>query len=388
MIDFTYKNDAKLIFGKNSMQYFEKEILSLGSKCVLMLSSGSYIKELGIYDEVVEVTKRNNIRLINVCGIVPNPRVELVREYIEICKSENVDLVLAVGGGSTMDTAKAVAVGAKTDIDIWEYFLYNQVPESALNIGVISTFASSGSECSNCSIISNMEYKLGLETDLIIPKFAIVNPEYTKTLPINQLYIGICDISSHLLERYITGVENVDVTDYMIEGMLKALIVNAERLIKDPMNMDARNEVSLLSIYAHNNILDSGRMSDWASHRIEHELSSEYGIIHGEGMAVVLVAYIKYMSNLKPKKFAQLANRLFNVDYAHFNLEEMALILSEKLEDIYRRLGLRTKLKEFEIDNSRFEEMALKATKNNRNKIGHYYPLDKNGVIGVLELAI
>ncbi|WP_420822766.1 hypothetical protein [Streptobacillus felis] len=174
----------------------------------------------------------------------------------------------------------------------------------------------------------------------------------------------------------------------MIEGMLKALFINADKLLKNPLDMNARNEISLLSIFAHNNILDSGRVSDWASHRIEHELSSEYDIIHGEGMAVVLVAYIKYISKINPNKLAQRANRLFNIDYTSYSLEEMAIILSEKLEDIYRKLGLRTKLTEFNIDASRFEKMALKTTKNNRNKIGHYYPLDKNGVIGVLELAI
>lgn len=162
--------------------------------------------------------------------------------------------------------------------------------------------------------MSNENHKLGIEYDFIIPKFAIIDPWYTKSLPMYQISCGISDISSHLIERYYTNIEHVDATDYMIEGLLKALMINAKLLMEDPNDINARSEVFLISIFAHNNILDSGRVADWASHRIEHELSNFYGITHGEGMAIVMVAYAKYMAIEKPKKLAQLAERVFNVD--------------------------------------------------------------------------
>ncbi|EEY35891.1 iron-containing alcohol dehydrogenase [Pseudoleptotrichia goodfellowii] len=388
MLNFSYKNNTKLIFGKNSIDKLEDELKKYNSKVLMLISgNGKYLKDLGIYNKVKENCEKLNIKLIYNNEVIPNPEVELVRKLVDICKKESVDFILAAGGGSVMDTAKAVAVGALSDEDVWEFYLYNKIPEKALNIGVISTLPASGSEASNCSIISNGKYKLGLETDLITPEFAILDPEYTKTLPLYQTSVGICDISSHLIERYYSVVKNTDTTDYMIEGLLKALIINGLKLIKNPDNIDARAEVFLISIFAHNNILDSGRMADWASHRIEHELSGEYGITHGEGMAVVLVAYTKYMAKKKPEKLAQLVNRVFGIDSFDYSLTEMAEILADKLEDFYKKLHLRTKLSEMNINDTDFEKMADRATKNGSNKIGHYLPLGKEEIIEILNIA-
>ena len=388
MLNFSYKNNTKLIFGKNSIDKLEDELKKYNSKVLMLISgNGKYLKDLGIYNKVKENCEKLNIKLIYNNEVIPNPEVELVRKLVDICKKESVDFILAAGGGSVMDTAKAVAVGALSDVDVWEFYLYNKIPEKALNIGVISTLPASGSEASNCSIISNGKYKLGLETDLITPEFAILDPEYTKTLPLYQTSVGICDISSHLIERYYSVVKNTDTTDYMIEGLLKALIINGLKLIKNPDNIDARAEVFLISIFAHNNILDSGRMADWASHRIEHELSGEYGITHGEGMAVVLVAYTKYMAKKKPEKLAQLVNRVFGIDSFDYSLTEMAEILADKLEDFYKKLHLRTKLSEMNINDTDFEKMADRATKNGSNKIGHYLPLGKEEIIEILNIA-
>ena len=295
---------------------------------------------------------------------------------------------MAIGGGSVIDSAKAISVGLESDLDIWDFFEKGIEITKTTPIGVISTIPSSGSETSNCSIVSNGEFKLGIETDLIIPKFAIINPEYTLSLPKYQTSVGLCDISTHLIERYYSDIDYTDTTDYMIEGLLKALILNSYRLINNPSDINARSEVFLMSIFAHNNILDSGRMADWASHRIEHEISAEYGITHGEGMAVVLVAYTKYLATRKPNKLAQLANRLFNIDYANHSKEEMALMLAENLEKFYIDLGLRTRLSKFNIDDSNFEKMALRATKNDTCKIGHYIGLDFKEIIEVLNIAL
>lgn len=388
MLDFNYQNSAKIIFGLDSINKLENELKENNVKNLLILSSGDFIKDLGIYDKVIEVCNKLNVTYVYNNSVVPNPKVELIRELISQNKYKNIDLILAIGGGSVIDSAKAISVGLESDLDIWNFFEKGIEITKTTPIGVISTIPSSGSETSNCSIVSNGEFKLGLETDLIIPKFAIINPEYTLSLPKYQTSVGLCDISTHLIERYYSDIEYTDTTDYMIEGLLKALILNSYRLINNPSDINVRGEVFLMSIFSHNNILDSGRMADWASHRIEHEISAEYGITHGEGMAVVLVAYTKYLATRKPNKLAQLANRLFNIDYANHSKEEMALMLAENLEKFYIDLGLRTRLSKFNIDDSNFEKMALRATKNDTTKIGHYLGLDSKEIIEVLNIAL
>lgn len=388
MLDFNYQNSAKIIFGLDSINKLENELKENNVKNLLILSSGDFIKDLGIYDKVIEVCNKLNVTYVYNNSVVPNPKVELIRELISQNKYKNIDLILAIGGGSVIDSAKAISVGLESDLDVWEFFEKGIEITKTTPIGVISTIPSSGSETSNCSIVSNGEFKLGIETDLIIPKFAIINPEYTLSLPKYQTSVGLCDISTHLIERYYSDIEYTDTTDYMIEGLLKALILNSYRLINNPSDINARSEVFLMSIFSHNNILDSGRMADWASHRIEHEISAEYDITHGEGMAVVLVAYTKYLATRKPNKLAQLANRLFNIDYANHSKEEMALMLAENLEKFYIDLGLRTRLSKFNIDDSNFEKMALRATKNDTTKIGHYLGLDSKEIIEVLNIAL
>lgn len=388
MLDFNYQNTAKIIFGLDSINKLENELKENNVKNLLILSSGDFIKNLGIYDKVIEVCNKLNISYVYNNSVVPNPKVELIRELISQNKDKCIDLILAIGGGSVIDSAKAISVGLESDLDIWNFFEKGIEITKTTPIGVISTIPSSGSETSNCSIVSNGEFKLGIETDLIIPKFAIINPEYTLSLPKYQTSVGLCDISTHLIERYYSDIDYTDTTDYMIEGLLKALILNSYRLINNPSDINARSEVFLMSIFSHNNILDSGRMADWASHRIEHEISAEYGITHGEGMAVVLVAYTKYLATRKPNKLAQLANRLFNIDYANHSKEEMALMLAKNLEKFYIDLGLRTRLSKFNIDNSNFEKMALRATKNDTTKIGHYLGLDSKEITEVLNIAL
>lgn len=388
MLDFNYQNSAKIIFGLDSINKLENELKENNVKNLLILSSGDFIKNLGIYDKVIEVCNKLNVTYVYNNSVVPNPKVELIRDLIKQNKDKCIDLILAIGGGSVIDSAKAISVGLESDLDVWEFFEKGLEITKTTPIGVISTIPSSGSETSNCSIVSNGEFKLGIETDLIIPKFAIINPEYTLSLPKYQTSVGLCDISTHLIERYYSDIEYTDTTDYMIEGLLKALILNSYRLINNPSDINARSEVFLMSIFSHNNILDSGRMADWASHRIEHEISAEYGITHGEGMAVVLVAYTKYLATRKPNKLAQLANRLFNIDYANHSKEEMALMLAKNLEKFYIDLGLRTRLSKFNIDDSNFEKMALRATKNDTTKIGHYLGLDSKEIIEVLNIAL
>ena len=386
MIGFEYYNPAKIVFGEDSEKKLKDLLASYNVKSLLLVYSGDFIKSLGIYSVIEDAVSELGITLSENGNVVPNPDIDLVRELVSQGKKDNVDFVLAVGGGSSIDTAKAVALGIPYDGDVWDFFEKGVSPESVLPIGVIATTASSGSETSNAAILSSGEWKLGFEDDRIIPKFAIMNPRYTIGLPAYQTFVGIADVLSHLLERYFSDEKYSDTTDYLIEGAIKALLVNADRLLKDPKDVNARGEIQWLASVAHNNFLDAGRRADWGSHRIEHELSAQYNITHGEGMAIVLVAWTKYMAEKKPWRLALLATRVFGVDAYDYTMTERAYILSQKLEEFFKKLGLATTLSELDIDDRYFDDMANRATRN--GSVGHYEPLDAKAIKEILTLAL
>ena len=386
MIGFEYYNPAKIVFGEGSEKSLAKLLKQNNVRSLLLVYSGDFVKKLGIYDVIRDAVAELDIKFSESGEVVPNPSIELVRKLVEQGKKDQVDFVLAVGGGSSIDTAKAIAIGIPYDGDVWDFFSKGTVPESVLGIGVIATTASSGSETSNAAILSYGEWKKGFEDDRIIPKFAIMNPRYTVNLPAYQTYVGIADVLSHLLERYFSDEKNSDTTDYLIEGAIRALQVNARRLIKDPTDINARAEIQWLASVAHNNYLDAGRSADWGSHRIEHELSAQYNITHGEGMAIVFVAWTKYMAKIKPWRLALLASRVYGKDPYDFNEEERAFLLSEELEKFFVSLGLKTRLNQLGIDDKDFEAMAKRATAG--GNVGHYVPLDAQKITDILKLAL
>lgn len=386
MIGFEYYNPAKIVFGEGSEKSLAKLLKQNNVRSLLLVYSGDFVKKLGIYDVIRDAVAELDIKFSESGEVVPNPSIELVRKLVEQGKKDQVDFVLAVGGGSSIDTAKAIAIGIPYDGDVWDFFSKGTVPESVLGIGVIATTASSGSETSNAAILSYGEWKKGFEDDRIIPKFAIMNPRYTVNLPAYQTYVGIADVLSHLLERYFSDEKNSDTTDYLIEGAIRALQVNARRLIKDPTDINARAEIQWLASVAHNNFLDAGRSADWGSHRIEHELSAQYNITHGEGMAIVFVAWTKYMAKIKPWRLALLASRVYGKDPYDFNEEERAFLLSEELENFFVSLGLKTRLNQLGIDDKDFEAMAKRATAG--GNVGHYVPLDAQKITDILKLAL
>lgn len=386
MIGFEYYNPAKIVFGEGSEKSLAKLLKQNNVRSLLLVYSGDFVKKLGIYDVIRDAVAELDIKFSESGEVVPNPSIELVRKLVEQGKKDQVDFVLAVGGGSSIDTAKAIAIGIPYDGDVWDFFSKGTVPESVLGIGVIATTASSGSETSNAAILSYGEWKKGFEDDRIIPKFAIMNPRYTVNLPAYQTYVGIADVLSHLLERYFSDEKNSDTTDYLIEGAIRALQVNARRLIKNPTDINARAEIQWLASVAHNNFLDAGRSADWGSHRIEHELSAQYNITHGEGMAIVFVAWTKYMAKIKPWRLALLASRVYGKDPYDFNEEERAFLLSEELEKFFVSLGLKTRLNQLGIDDKDFEAMAKRATAG--GNVGHYVPLDAQKITDILKLAL
>lgn len=388
MINFEYKNPARILFGDGTEKNIPALLKEYSVTSLMLICRGDRVKKLGIWDIVADTCAESGIDLIVSADVVPNPKVELVRELIAKGKEAKVDFILAVGGGSVIDTAKAVALGIPYDGDVWDFFTGDAAPAGALPMGAVSTLPASGSETSNCSIISNGLYKLGVEDDCIIPKFAIMNPRYTLGLPAYQTACGCADILSHLLERYFSDVPDTDTTDYLIEGAIQALMLNAERLTKDPKNYAARAEVQWLASIAHNGILDTGRSACWGSHRIEHELSAQYNLTHGEGMAIVFVAWCKYMAEKKPAKLAQLASRVFHVDLMNYSETEAAYILADTLDRFFKSMNLKTRLSELGITDGDFEEMANRATHNDTSTVGHYLPLHVKEFVEILKLAL
>lgn len=386
MVDFEYYNPARIVFGEKSVDKIGDLLREYKVTSLLLVYSGDFIKTLGIYDKVKDAANALGVAFYENGNVVPNPSITLVRDLVALGKEKKVDFILAVGGGSAIDTAKATALGIPYGGDVWDFFEKGVSPETVLPLGVISTLPASGSETSNAAILSNNEWKLGFEDNRIIPKFAIMNPLYTVGLPNFQTFAGVADILSHLLERYFSDVRHTDVTDYLIEGGVQALLVNGRRLKENPKDLNARAEIQWLATVAHNNILDTGRIGDWGSHRIEHELSGQYGITHGEGMAVVLPAWVRYVANVKPWKLSQLAVRVFHEDAYNHSEKKNALRLAEHLEQFFRGLGLRTRLSELGIDDKHFAEMAKRATRN--GTVGHYLPIDEKVFVEILKLAL
>ena len=386
MIGFEYHNPARIVFGEDSEKRLKSLLADYKVKSLLLVYSGDFIKTLGIYSAVQEAVSELGIRFSENGNVVPNPFIDLVRELVWQGKTSGVDFVLAVGGGSSIDTAKAVALGIPYEDDVWDFFSKGVSAERVLPIGVIATTASSGSETSNAAILSNGEWKLGFEDDRIIPKFAIMNPKYTVNLPEYQTFVGVADVLSHLLERYFSDEKYSDTTDYLIEGAIRALLVNADKLIENPRDINARGEIQWLASVAHGGFLDVGRRADWGSHRIEHELSAQYNITHGEGMAVVTVAWTKYVAQKKPWRLALLASRLFGIDPYNYSEKERAYALSEKLAAFFKKLKLATTLSDLKIDDKDFEVMAARAVKN--GNVGHYVPLDATAIKDILKLAL
>ena len=256
---------------------------------MLHYGGGSIIRT-GLYDKVVKSLRAAGVDYIELGGVKPNPRLSLVQEGIELCRENKVDGILAVGGGSTIDSAKAIGIGVPYAGDVWDFYSGKRLPEETLPVGVVLTLAATGSEASNSSVITNEDGWLGLNSNLTRPVFAILNPELTFTLPPYQTASGAADIMAHVMERYFTPTKNVELTDRLCEGVLKTVINNLPLALAQPDDYNARAELMWAGTLAHNDLLSTGRVGDWASHKIEHELSALYDVPHWAGVAVVFPA--------------------------------------------------------------------------------------------------
>lgn len=387
MENFNFKSATRIIFGKDGEKNVGEHVAKY-SKKVLLHYGGEYLKEFGILDRITDSLTANGVDYVILDGVVPNPRLSLVKRGIEICKQEKIDFILAVGGGSAIDSSKAIALGTKYDGDVWDFYNGKAVPVEALKVGTVLTIPGSGSEMSESSIITNEELNLkcGIDNELIVPEFSVLNPEMCYTIPDFLMSCGIADILSHLFERYFTTTECSVLSDYLLEGAMKAVLEVGPLKKAEPKNYDYCAEIMWLATVSHNGMLDAGRTSDWASHRIEHEISALYDITHGAGMAIIFPAWMRYVKDQNIDRFVQLANRVFGVEITD-NKDEVVEKGIVKLEEFFKSLGLKTTLTESNVPVDRFEEMALKALNGSEN-LGRFMKLNKEDIVAILNKAV
>jgi alcohol dehydrogenase YqhD (iron-dependent ADH family) len=388
MDNFTFQNPTKIIFGKGSENQVGTEVSNFSNK-VLLHYGGGTIKKTGLYNRVVVSLKEAGIAFVELAGVKPNPRLSLVQEGIKLCRENEITFILAVGGGSVIDSAKAISIGVPYSGDVWDFYLGKAVPEMALPIGTILTIPAAGSESSTGTVITNEEgfYKRAVNSELVYPRFSILNPELTYTLPKYQVACGAADILAHLMERYFTNSQHVELMDRMIEATMKTVINNVTTVLKQADNYDAWAEIMWSGTVAHNNLLNTGRVGDWGSHDIEHELSGIYDVAHGAGLAVVFPAWMKYVYKHDINRFAQFAVRVWNVENSFWSPEKTAVEGIKRLENFLKSIGLPTNLNELGVTDNRLEEMASKATSSDTSTVGNFIKLNKNDVFNILKLA-
>ncbi|WP_078548465.1 iron-containing alcohol dehydrogenase [Litchfieldia alkalitelluris] len=386
MQNFIFDNKTRIIFGKDYEQVVGQESVVFGKKLLLHYGGGS-IKNSGLYDTVVNSLQEHGIEIYELGGVKPNPRVSLVREGVSLCKEHNIDFILAVGGGSVIDSAKAIAAGATYDGDVWDFFTGKSEVSTSLPIGVVLTIPAAGSESSAGTVITNEDglYKRATGHLSLRPQFAILNPVLSYTLPAYQTACGITDMMAHILERYFTTEKNVELTDRLCEATLRTIISNAHTVLNEPTNYNARAEIMWSGTIAHNDLLNTGRIGDWASHDIEHEISGIYDIAHGAGLAIIFPAWMKYVYKHDINRFAQFANRVWDVEIDLNDLEKTALAGIKKMEQFFSSIGMPITLTEVEIGDEHFAEMAKKATE--RGTLGNFIKLQESDVYQIYQLA-
>ena len=352
MFDFKYFTPTKVMFGKNAEDKVAQLIQEFGGKKVLIHYGGGSVIRSGLMQKVTDQLDKAGIPYVKLGGAVPNPRLSLVYEGIELCKKEGIDFLLAVGGGSAIDSAKAIGYGVMNDGDVWDLYDYKKQAKASMPLGVILILAATGSEMSDSSVITKEEglVKRGYSSDYGRPKFAILNPDLTMTLPDYQTACGCTDMMMHTMERYFTNGGNMELTDSMAEALLRTVKENAKILAKDPKNYDARAEVMWAGSLAHNGLTGCGNDGgDWMTHKLEHELGGLYDVAHGAGLAALWGSWARYVYKNCLPRFKRYAINVMGIPATGTD-EEIALKGIEAMEDFYREIKMPTNLRELGVE--------------------------------------
>lgn len=388
MQNFIYNTPTKVIFGKDTHKNVGEIIKSYGfNKIMLQYGKGS-IKKSGLYDDIVVSLKANGVEFVEVGGVEPNPKLDFVRRAVEIAKKEKVQMILAVGGGSALDSSKYTAIGAFHDQDVWELVMSPTLLKGALATAVVLTHSAAGSEMSNSAVVTNMELnmKKGISTEFNRCLFAICNPELTYSVSPYQTACGVVDMMTHTIERYFTNLPDTPLTDSIAEALLRNVVSAGSVAVKNPTDYDARATLMWASSLAHNGLTACGRENYLVVHQIEHAVSGEFDhVAHGAGLAVLFPAWAKYVYKLAPKRFAQFARNVWGVN------EEDDILASEKgikaMADYFASIGMPTRLRDFNIPKESIPRLADLCTYGQTRTVKSYIPLGYKEVIDILELC-
>ncbi len=394
MNDFRIYTPTQVVFGKGVEQQAGSLIRQFGGTKALVHFGGGSVKRSGLLARVEQSLDEAGVPFVELGGVVPNPRISKVREGVELCRREGVDFLLAVGGGSTIDSAKAIGYGLCYDGDVWDLYEQKAAPKACMPVGCVLTLSATGSEMSDSSVISNEENgkKRGVNSDLCRCRFALLDPELTYTVPAYQTAAGCADIISHTMERYFSGGWTVEPTDSVAEGVIRSVIAMAPRAIKDPEDYEARAAIMWAGSLSHNGLTGCGRggvgrVGDWACHQLEHELSGMFDVTHGAGLAAIWEAWSKYVMPTAPARFARFARNVMGVTEA--DDEKAALQGIEAYKEFLRGIGMPTNLRELglELTDAQLDALAYNCSFEGKRKIGSFRVLDQADMREIYRLA-
>ncbi len=384
MLNFEFINPTRILFGEGQVERVGEQTARWGKK-VLLVTGGKSVRTSGLYDQVLDQLRGAGLTVFELSGIEPNPRVTSVRRGVEICKSEQIDIILAVGGGSVIDAAKAMAAGAKYDGDVWDFYGKQVAVTDALPLGTILTLAATGTESNGNTVVTNWETheKIGMGSPHLFPKFSILDPTLTFTVPRNQTAYGAIDAMAHVFEQYFHHTPSTPIQDRFSEGILRTIVENAPVALQNPEDYDARANLMWSATMALNMLIGQGVDEDWACHGIEHELSGFYDIPHGAGLAVVFPHWMRHVLPEGPTRFAQYAVRVWDEPDDGRSAQELALAGIRKTEEFFLSLGVPIKLDKWDIGEENLEEMALRAVR--RGPLGSFKKLSSQDVLAILK---
>jgi alcohol dehydrogenase len=391
MKNFNYYTPTKVVFGKDTEQQVGNLVKEQGSKKVLIHYGGQSAEKSGLLARICASLEAASIDYVTLGGVVPNPRLSKVYEGISLCKKEEVDFILAVGGGSAIDSAKAIAYGLAYEGDVWDFYDRKATAKACYPLGAVLTLSAAGSEMSDSSVITNEEgwLKRGYSSDLSRCKFAIMNPELTYTLPAYQTACGATDIMMHTMERYFTLEKDTALTDVLCEGLIKTVMDSAKTALKNPTDYNARAQIMWAGSLSHNGLTGCGTVGDWASHQLEHELGGMFDVAHGAGLAAVWGSWARYVYKEDISRFVQFAVNVMGCtnDFAH--PEKTAIAGIEAMEDFYRSIGMPTSVSEMDIDmtEAQIKEMALKCSFQNARTVGNFKVLKTEDMEAIYRMA-
>lgn len=390
--NFVYYAPTKVVFGKGTEEEVGNLVQEQQCRKVLLHYGSGSVKKTGLLDRIKESLDKAGIAYTELGGVVPNPRLSLVYQGIDLCRKEGVDFILAVGGGSVIDSSKAIGYGVANEGDVWDFYDFKRKPAACLPIGVVLTIAAAGSEMSNSCVITNEDgwKKRGCSTNLARPKFAVMNPELTMTLPDYQTASGCTDIMMHTMERYFDHSGSMEITDGIAENLIRTVMKNAKILKDQPKNYQARAEVMWAGSLSHNGLTGCGTDGgDWASHKLEHELGGMFDVAHGAGLAAIWGSWARYVYKAHPKRFARFALRVMGVSPAG-TVEEVALRGIKAMESFYREIGMPTSLGELGIapTEEQLQELAHKCSIATGDNAGKIMSLKEQDMLEIYKAAL